>query len=172
MVKHIVKEPKPELLSDRSERTLRVILRAIVRGHPDELHRTEEARVTQATAVLLGRKPPRGAPGFWRDDMLEMMAFMHSVESYSKRPVSVESLAKTVITMPGGPGKDPEGAIAKDLVRKFRANRDELLARHSFDGTENFDEFYAPLVDIFEALQRSGIAIDDRTIPVGARRRR
>jgi hypothetical protein len=163
---------KPELLLDCSERTLRIILRAIVRGHPDEQHRTEEMRVTQAAAILLGRKPSRGAPGFWRDDMLEMMAFMYSVEAHARRPIAVEKLAKSVIDMPGGAGKDPEGAVVKDLVRKFNAYREELLAAHSFDGNEDFDAFYAPIVDVLDALKRADIAIDEHVIPAGARRQR
>jgi hypothetical protein len=51
--------------------------------------------------------------------MLEMMAFMYSVALDNNRPVSVERIAKAVIDVPGGAGKDPEGAVAKDLVRKF-----------------------------------------------------
>ncbi|WP_156389071.1 hypothetical protein [Mesorhizobium sp. Root695] len=172
MVKDNLKEPKPELLLERSERTLRIILRAIVRGYPDEQHRTDEARVAQAVAILLGRKSQRGAPGLWRDDMLEMMAFMYSVAAYAKRPVAVEKLANAVIDMPGGAGKDPEGAVAKDLVRKFNAHRDELLAAHSFDGREDFGEFYNPIADVFDGLRRAGVAIDNHVIPMGARRRR
>lgn len=169
MVENSVKESKPELLWGRSERTLRILLRAIVRSYPDEQHRTEEARVAQAAALLLGRKSPRGAPGFWRDDMLEMMAFMYSVAAHSKRPVAVEKLAKAVIDMPGGVGKDLEGAVVKDLVRKFNANRDELLAAHSFDGNEDFDAFYAPIVGVFDALKLAGVSVDEDVIPVGAR---
>ncbi|TGT53508.1 hypothetical protein EN813_047510 [Mesorhizobium sp. M00.F.Ca.ET.170.01.1.1] len=105
--------------------------------------------------------------------MLEMMAFMYSVAAHSGRDVSVESLAKAVIDMPGGSaGKDPEGAVAKDLARKFVAHCEELLARHSFDGNEDFDQFYDPLVDAFSALRRAGIAVDDSILPPGARRRR
>lgn len=167
-VENDVQQSKPELLLDRSERSLRIILRAIVRGHPDELHRTEEMRVSQAAAILLGRKSPRGAPGIWRDAMLEMMAFMYSEAVYSKREVSIERLAKAVIDMPGGAGKDSEGSVVKDLVRKFNAHRDELLAAHSLDGSENFDEFYAPIVDALDALQRADVAIDDQVIPAGA----
>lgn len=167
-----MKEPKPELLLDRHERILRVLLRAIIRGHPDALHRTEEARVATAAAILLGREPSRGAPGLWRDDMLEMMAFLYSVAAYSKRPVAIESLAKAVIGMPRGVGRDPEGAVVKDLVRKFNAYRDELLAAHSYDGNEDFDEFYAPIADIFEALERAGIAFDKDVIPAGVWRGR
>lgn len=159
---------KPELLLERSERTLRLILRAIVRRHPDEVGRTDETRISQAAALLLGRERPRGAPGHWRDDMLEMMAMMYSVATRSKRHVSIEHVAKAVIDMPGGAGRDPEGAIAKDLVRKFTAYRDELLAAHSIDGSEDFEEFYAPIADAFTALRRAGIEFDEDVIPMGS----
>ncbi|WP_422384329.1 hypothetical protein [Roseibium album] len=104
--------------------------------------------------------------------MLEMMAFLYSVAAYSNKTVSIEPLAKAVIDMPGGPGKDPEGSVAKDLVRKFNANREELLAAHSYDGEEDFDKFYSPIADVFEALERAGIALDRDVIPAGAWRGR
>lgn len=163
-----MKANKPELLLDRSERTLRIILRAIIRRHPDQRGRTDEARVTQAAALLLGRERPRGAPSLWRDDMLEMMAIMYSAAAYSKRQVSIEHVAKAVIDMPGGPERDPEGAVAKDLARKFRAHRDELLAAHSIDGSEDFEEFYAPIADAFKALNRAGVELDEDVIPIAS----
>lgn len=167
-----MKDSVPELLFERSERTLRIVLRAIIRGNIDETGRTEEMRLAQAAAILLGKRPQRGAPGMWRDDMLEMMAFMFSVKAYSKRDVSIEKLAKLVIDMPGGARKDPEGAIVKDLVRKFNAHRNELLAAHSFNGSEDFYAFYGPIVDAMDALKRAGIQIDENVIPVGARQGR
>lgn len=163
---------RPELLMEHSERRLRVILRAMVRANPDEHHRTDELRVAQAARILLGRKPQRGAPGFRRDDMLEMMAFLYSVEALSNNEVSIEGLAKKVIDMPGGAGSDPEGAVVKDLADKFIAYAPELLAAHSVDGNEDFFSFYAPIVDMFDALRKTGIKIDEDVIPVGARQGR
>src|SRR4051794_32721445 len=128
----MVKQALSELLLSRSERSLRLILRAVVYGNPDTLKRTEEMRVAQGAAILLGRKPARGAPRFWRDDMLEAMAFWHSVETLRGNQVSIEQLAKAAVNGFGQSGKDPESSVAKDLVRKFVANRDQLLAAHSY----------------------------------------
>jgi hypothetical protein len=166
-----VKQSTPELLLERSERTLRLVLRAIIRGNPDELGRTEEQRVVMAAAILLGRKPPRGAPGIRRDDILEMMTFLYSLPPVrNKRKVSIEHAAKSVIDMPGGPGKDPEGSIVKDLVRKFTAHQKQLLAAHAYDGNESFEAIYGPVADALTALAEAGVNIDRDTIPMTTRK--
>lgn len=162
----------PELLLDRQERTLRLVLRAIVRGNPDIMHRTDEHRVANALALLLGRESPRGAPGHWRDDMLEMMTLLYSIEEGAGRTISLQRLAESVIDMPGGPGKDPEGAVVKDLVRKFTGSREKLLSSHGVNGTDDFDAFYEPITTIIKVLRSVGIAVDDRTLPPGAWRGR
>lgn len=132
------------------------------------MHRTKEHRVSNTVALLLGRESSRGAPGHWRDDMLEMMAFLYSVAEEAGRTVSLQSLAESVIDMPGGPGKDPEGAIVKDLVRKFTRNREKLLALHGIYGNENFEDFYSPIITILGALKSIGITIDESVLPPGA----
>lgn len=158
------------MLLERSERTLQLLLRAIIRGNPDELGRTDEQRVAIAAAILLGRRLPRGAPGIWRDDMLEMMAFMHSVETHARRKVSIEQLAKSVIDMPAGPGADPQGSVVKDLVRKFIANKEQLLAAHSYDGNESFEGFFGPIDDALTALCAAGINIDRDIFSIALRK--
>ena len=163
----------PEILMEQSERRLRVILRAIVRANPDKHHRTNEVRVTQAINILLGREPQRGAPGFWRDDMLEMMAFIYSVKRLSADKISIEALARAVIDMPSGVERpvSEDGAI-EDLVNKFIAYAPELLEAHSYDGRESFSDFYDPVVDVLRALQQAGIKIDEDVIPMGTRQER
>lgn len=157
----------PELLMERGERSLRLVLRAIIRSNPDQKGRTDEMRVVQATRVLLGQPPQRGAPGIWRDDLLEMMAIMYSIATRAQnREVSIQHLAEAVISMPQGPKHDREGAVVKDLVRKFIAHRVELLALHSFDGKESHDEFYQPIVDALDALRRAGINVDESIAPL------
>lgn len=165
--------PRPELLIAQSERRLRIVLRAIVRANPDEHHRTDELRVAQAANILLGRKPQRGAPGFWRDDMLEMMALMYSVKALSTDEISIEGLAKAVIDMPCGADQPvSEGSAVEDLADKFIAYAPELLEAHSYDGKEYFSSFYAPIVDLFNALKRAGISIDEDVTPIGSLRGR
>lgn len=148
-------------------------MRAIIWANPDELHRTNELRVAQAMNILLGRKPQRGAPGFWRDDMLEMMAFMYSVKRLSTDEISIEALARAVMDMPSGAERpaSEDGAI-EDLVNKFIAYAPELLEAHSYDGRESFSDFYDPLVDVLRALQKAGIKIDEDVIPMGTRQER
>lgn len=175
MAKRVDKKPvpKPEILLEQSERRLRIILRAIVRAHPDELHRTEELRIARAANILLGRKPQRGAPSFWRDDMLEMMALMYSIEARSGHERSAESLARAVIDMPTG-AETPvsEQAAIEDLSNKFIQYKLELLEAFAIDGTEGFSEFYDPIVALFDALKNAGIEIDEEVISIGSSRGR
>lgn len=158
---------------EQSERRLRIILRAIVRANPDELHRADELRVVQAANILLGRKPQRGAPGFWRDDMLEMMALMYSAKALTTDEISIEALAKAVIDMPCGADQPvSQDAMIEDLVNKFIAYAPELLEAHSYDGKEDFSSFYDPIVSTLRALQKAGIKIDEDVIPMGMRQGR
>lgn len=172
---------KPDLLANKAERSLRIILRSIARSNKDTSakKRTIGSRVQQAEALLLGTPPPRGASPQQRDDILEMMAFYYSIELKYKKSniISIESIAKASLDMPGAEEPHSEESLIKDLVRKFTAHKDELLLKYSYDspGSEdsgNIEEFYTPIMEILTTLERIGIKVDYHQIPPSSRQGR
>ncbi|MEQ1940787.1 hypothetical protein ABMA32_00045 [Mesorhizobium sp. VNQ89] len=156
----------PELLLPGAERRLRAVIRSIVRAYPDKVGRTDDDRVASAVDILFGRKRRRGAPGRNRDEMLAMMAMMYAIaKDYQNKEPSFESLAKSVIDMPGGAGKDPEGSIARDLARKFRKHAPELLRQHAYDGADNSDKFFMDVGQAATSIAALGIAVDRDGLP-------
>jgi hypothetical protein len=169
---------KPELLRDRQERALLALLRAIVLAHPEEVGRHDvpesvEKRVRTALSALLGSSKD-GRPGLQRDELLEHLAFDYSVQTrHEGRDVSVTKVATMLVAHhPLTAGRDPEGSIVRDLVRKFERHEDELLKAHAFDGEEGLDVLHEPVARALFALADAGVAVDLSVVPPGARQRR
>jgi hypothetical protein len=172
-VYHMLMASRPELLLPHNERAIRLILRAIIRAHPDHKGSTEAARLSVALSALLGGKPKRGRADENRDDLLEMMAFDYSVEHKWKKRADVsptEIATRLVEYHPAVPSSSEKESVIRDLVRKFLQHKDQLLASHSFDGVEDFEAFYKPIGAALEMLQKAGVEVDSTVLPPGAQK--
>ncbi|WP_192845734.1 hypothetical protein [Aureimonas sp. AU22] len=167
------RKPKsvPELLLPRNERALRLLARSIIMAHPDTEGRSDENRVGQVVALLLGRKPPAGPSQVDRDDLLGMMAFDYSVQVYSEGRDDVtptEIARKLVEYHPTASKLAHRDAIVRNLVRKFKENAVNLLRDHSYDADAGPDvaEMMWP---VLEGLEKLEVKIEPHVIPPGYR---
>ncbi len=161
----------PEVLRPRTERMMRSVVRAIAAAHPT-LDRTIESRVMTAVSAMLGLREKTGAPTSYRDDLLELMAFKYSVETrwHNRTDVSLREIAKGLVDAhPEVVGNSERESVIRYLLRTFKANRERLLAEHSYDGSDNFDEFYRPIRTILLALQSAGVPVEWSVLPPGAK---
>lgn len=165
---------KPELLLSPNERALRFILRALIAANdPDSTDRTQAARLNIALSAISGRPKKRGPPEKDRDELLELMAFDYSVERYWKRrsDVTPTEIAKNLVKFhPATSGRAGSESVVADLVRKFALYGGELVDAYGFDGVEDFDSFFRPIVQALAAMECAGIGVDFSVLPPGADR--
>jgi len=139
----------------------RLLIEAIVDANPrEEDGPTRAQRIDRAEALLLGRPLRPGVDEFDDDEVLRLVAkrYFEQWHEYSDREIEVAPIAKTILNeFDLGSREHNINSAVRRIVRKFRRDRDRLLASVTHDPRWDPPQVYLDLFSIIGTLKRLGV---------------
>jgi hypothetical protein len=160
----------------------RLLLEAIVDGNPSEQDGpTRAQRIDRAEALLLGRAQRPGVDQYDDDEVLRLVAKLYFEQwvEYRDREIEVAPIAKSVLiefelqrstkSQPGNqrprrPLEHDINSAVRRIVRKFKRDRDRLLASVTYEPRSDPPEIYLALLSIIDVLKRLGVKATSETL--------